>query len=79
MTKPFTKAQSNDIAEKAAIIANTAFGLGLDAERQRILGYINSQQCLEYQEKKTCEHDNCMLLGDVIAFANDRSNHVVSE
>ncbi len=31
MTKPFTKAQSLDIAEKAAIIANTAFGLGMDA------------------------------------------------
>lgn len=75
MTKPFTKAQSKDIAEKAAIIANTAFGLGRDAERSRILGYIKSQQCLEYQENKNCEHDGCMLLGDLTVFANDRTRN----
>jgi hypothetical protein len=70
MTKPFTKAQSNDIAEKAAIIANTAFGLGREAERSKITLYIRGQQCEQYQDVGNCIHDNCALLADIIAYAN---------
>ena len=70
MTKPFTKAQQTDIAEKAAIIANTAFSLGRDAGRSEIITYIKGQQCIEWNIKKACEHDNCALLGDIIAYAN---------
>ena len=70
MTKPFTKAQTQDIAEKAAIIANTAFGLGRDAERSKLVTYIKGQMCLAYNEQGHCEHDNCPLLADIIAYAN---------
>ena len=74
MTKPFTEAQQTDIAEKAAIIANTAFGLGRDSERTKILTYIKGQQCITWNDKGSCEHDNCALLGDVIAYANQVPN-----
>ena len=70
MTKPFTKAQSLDIAEKAAIIANTAFGLGMDAAETRIVTYIKGQRCIDYNETGSCSHDNCSLLTDIIAYAN---------
>jgi hypothetical protein len=70
MTKPFTKAQSQDIAEKAAIIANTAFGLGRQAEKTRIVTYIIGQRCLEFNDSGSCEHENCALLTDIVAYAN---------
>jgi len=79
MTKPFTKAQTNDIAEKAAIIANTAFGLGRDAERTRINTYIIGQRCLEFNDTGSCEHDNCHLLTDIIAYANQTGKHEKNE
>jgi hypothetical protein len=79
MTKPFTKQQSKDIAEKAAIIANTAFGLGRDAERARLTLYIKGQQCQQHQDQGDCDHDNCYLLGDVIAYANQTGKHVKNE
>lgn len=75
MTKPFTKAQSLDIAEKAAIIANTAFGLGMDAAKTRIITYIKGQQCQEFNETAYCTHDNCYLLSDIIAYANQEGRH----
>ena len=75
MTKPFTKAQSLDIAEKAAIIANTAFGLGMDAAKTRIVTYIKGQRCLEYNDTGACKHDNCSLLTDIIAYANQEGKH----
>lgn len=75
MTKPFTKAQSLDIAEKAAIIANTAFGLGMESATRRITTYIKGQRCLEYNETNKCEHDNCSLLTDIIAYANQEGQH----
>ena len=70
MTKPFTKAQSQDIAEKAAIIANTAFGLGRQAEKTRIVTYIIGQRCLAFNDSGSCEHENCALLTDIVAYAN---------
>ena len=70
MTKPFTKAQQLDIAEKTAIIANTAFGLGREAERSKLITYIKGQTCIQYQAKGNCEHYNCALLADIIAYAN---------
>ena len=73
MTKAFTKAQSNQIAEKAAIIANTAFQLGRDAESTRIKQYINEQLCNNCAGGELCELDNCYLLKDVIAFINTKS------
>ena len=75
MTKPFTKAQSNQIAEKTAIIANTAFGLGVDAANSKTITYIKGQTCTEYQETSKCQHDNCYLLGDVIAYINQEGKH----
>lgn len=74
MTKPFTKAQETQIAEKAAIIANTAFGLGRESERNKIVTYIKGQQCLEWNDTGSCEHDNCPLLADIIAYANQVPN-----
>jgi hypothetical protein len=79
MTKPFTKAQSNQIAEKTAIIANTAFGLGVDAANSKTITYIKGQTCTEYQETKKCEHDNCYLLGDIIAYINQEGKHAKNE
>lgn len=75
MTKPFTKAQSLDIAEKAAIIANTAFGLGMDAAKTRIVTYIKGQRCIKYNQDGSCEHDNCSLLTDIIAYANQEGKN----
>ena len=79
MTKPFTKAQSNQIAEKTAIIANTAFGLGVDAANSKTIAYIKGQQCLKHLEMKQCDHDNCYLLGDVIAYINQEGKHAKNE
>jgi hypothetical protein len=79
MTKPFTKAQSVAIGEKAAIIANTAFSMGRQSEQDRIKGYIKEQQCEQTQDTGTCEHDNCYLLGDVIAYINQQGNHAKNE
>ena len=61
MTKPFTQAQQLDIAEKSAIIANTAFGLGLDAANSKAIMYIKGQTCQTYQEQKKCEHDLSLI------------------
>lgn len=79
MTKPFTQAQAKDIGEKAAIIANTAFDLGRQAERSKLVLYIKGQQCLDHQETGKCEHDNCWLLGDLIAYANQIGKHAKAE
>lgn len=79
MTKPFTQAQSKQVAEKAAIIANTAFGLGRDAEKDRIKSYIKNQQCELNVDTGSCEHDNCYLLGDVIAYINQSGLHAKNE
>jgi len=79
MTKPFTHAQSKDIAEKAAIIANTAFGLGRDAERSRLVMYVKEQRCLKFNDTGSCEHDNCHLLTDIIAYANQTGKHEKNE
>ena len=79
MTKPFTQAQAKDIGEKAAIIANTAFDLGRQAERSKLVLYIKGQLCLDHQETKTCDHDNCWLLEDLIAFANQSGKHAKTE
>lgn len=79
MTKPFTNAQSNHIAEKAAIIANTAFQLGRDAESTRIKQYINEQLCKSCNSGEDCDFDNCYLLKDVIAFINSSGPHSKNE
>jgi hypothetical protein len=72
MTKAFTKAQSNQIAEKTAIIANTAFTMGRETEMTRIKQYINEQLCNNCASGELCELDNCYLLKDVIAFINTK-------
>jgi len=79
MTKPFTQAQSKDIAEKAAIIANTAFSLGRNAERARLINYVKGQRCLKFNDIGSCEHDNCHLLTDIIAYANQTGKHEKNE
>lgn len=70
MSNELSKAQAKQVAEKAAIIANTAFGLGRDAERAKLVTYIKGQQCITWNETGSCEHDNCPLLADIIAYAN---------
>jgi len=79
MTKPFTKAQTNDIAEKAAIIANTAFNLGRESERSKLVMYIKGQYCLERQENGHCDDDPCYLLADIVAYANQTGKHKKTE
>jgi hypothetical protein len=79
MTKPFTQAQSKDIAEKTAIIANQAFVLGRQSEADRIKGYIKEQQCELTVDTGICEHDNCYLLGDIIAYINQHGKHEKNE
>jgi hypothetical protein len=49
MSHEMSKKHADQVAEKAAIIANTAFGLGRTAERNRIL------EILETQISCTCE------------------------
>jgi hypothetical protein len=79
MTKAFTKAQSNQIAEKTAIIANHAFSMGRDTEGTRIKQYINEQLCLSCSKSLDCDFDNCYLLKDIIAFINSTGNHQKNE
>ena len=79
MTKPFTQAQSKEIAEKAAIIANTAFDMGRKSEMARIKEYIKEQQCKTSVDTGQCSHDNCWLLGDVIAYINQYGRHAKNE
>jgi hypothetical protein len=79
MTKPFTKAQTNNIAEKAAIIANTAFNLGRESERSKLIMYVKGQYCLDRQETSECDHDNCYLLADIVAYANQTGKHAKTE
>ena len=49
MSHEMSKKHADQVAEKAAIIANTAFGLGRTAERNRII------EILETQISCTCE------------------------
>lgn len=46
MSHELSKTQAKDIMEKAAIIANTAFKLGLETEGRRILDLLNSELVL---------------------------------
>jgi hypothetical protein len=43
MSHELSKKHQDQIAEKAAIIANTAFGLGRQSERNRILEIISDE------------------------------------
>lgn len=52
MSHEMSKAHQNQVAEKAAIIANTAFGLGRTAERNRIIELLKENFC-------DCDSDNC--------------------
>ena len=79
MTKAFTKAQANQIAEKTAIIANQAFSMGRDTEGTRIKQYINEQLCKSCAKGQDCDFDNCFLLKDVVAFINSTGNHTKNE
>lgn len=47
MSHEMSKKHQNEVAEKAAIIANTAFMLGRKAERQHILDIIKNQPVSE--------------------------------
>jgi hypothetical protein len=43
MSHEMSRTHQEQVAEKAAIIANTAFGLGRTAERNRILEILETQ------------------------------------
>jgi hypothetical protein len=79
MNHELSRAHQMQVAEKAAIIANQAFTMGRQSEQQRIKSYIKEQQCLTNADTGTCEHDNCFLLGDVIAFINQDGTHHKNE
>lgn len=46
MTNELSKAQAKMVAEKTAIIANTAFKLGMETEGNRILDLLNKELTL---------------------------------
>jgi hypothetical protein len=46
MTNDLSKNQAKMVAEKTAIIANTAFKLGMETEGRRILDILNSELVL---------------------------------
>ena len=79
MSHQLSKKHQDQIAEKAAIIANQAFSMGRQSEQDRIKGYIKQQQCELNVDTGTCEHDNCFLLGDVIAYINPQGLHAKNE
>ena len=79
MSREFSKSQANQVAEKTAIIANTAFQLGRDSESTRIKQYIKEQLCDNCAKGERCELDNCYLLRDVIAFINSVGKHGKNE
>lgn len=79
MSHEMSRKHSDQVAEKAAIIANTAFQLGRDAERTRIKQYINEQLCYNCDAGELCDLDNCYLLRDVVAFINSTGNHAKNE
>jgi hypothetical protein len=51
MSHEMSKAHQNQVAEKTAIIANTAFGLGRTAERNRIIDLMMNQPVSEELHK----------------------------
>ena len=51
MSHEMSKAHQNQVAEKAAIIAYTAFGLGRTAERNRIIDLMMNQPVSEELHK----------------------------
>ncbi|NCA07825.1 MAG: hypothetical protein EBS85_03750 [Micrococcales bacterium] len=79
MSHFLSKAHQQQIAEKTAIIANQAFVLGRQSEADRIKGYIKEQQCELTVDTGICEHDNCYLLGDIIAYINQYGKHEKNE
>jgi hypothetical protein len=79
MSHELSRAHQQQVAEKAAIIANQAFSMGRDSAKLEVKNYIKAQQCLTNQDTGSCEHDNCFLLGDVIAFINQVGLHAKNE
>lgn len=79
MSHEMSKAHQNMVAEKAAIIANTAFSMGRDAESTRVKQYIQEQLCKSCNQGEDCDFDNCYLLKDVIAFINSTGTHQKNE
>ena len=73
MSHEMSKAHQQQVAEKAAIIANHAFTMGRETEMKRIKQYISEQLCDNCAGGELCELDNCYLLKDVIAFINTKS------
>ena len=51
MSHEMSKKHADQVAEKAAIIANTAFGLGRTAERNRIIDLMMNQPVSEELHK----------------------------
>ena len=51
MSHEMSKAHQNQVNEKTAIIANTAFGLGRTAERNRIIDLMMNQPVSEELHK----------------------------
>jgi hypothetical protein len=74
MSHEMSKAHQNQVAEKAAIIANTAFGLGRTAERNRILDLLNAE--LEVHSKGSSGRGNVQRIIAIInrEETNDGSN-----
>lgn len=73
MSHELSRKHQDQIAEKAAIIANHAFTMGRETEMTRIKQYINEQLCNNCAGGELCELDNCYLLKDVIAFINTKA------
>jgi hypothetical protein len=72
MSHELSRKHQDQIAEKAAIIANTAFTMGRDTETTRIKQYITEQLCEHCTKGEICDDDHCYLLKDVIAFINTK-------
>ena len=60
MSHEMSKKHADQVAEKAAIIANTAFGLGRTAERNSILDILKNQPVSEevYKVIRILEDNN---------------------
>jgi hypothetical protein len=64
MSHEMSKQQQKQVAEKAAIIANAAFGLGRTAERNRIIELLNAE--LELHKKGSTGRGNVQRIIGII-------------
>jgi hypothetical protein len=74
MSHEMSKAHQNQVAEKAAIIANTAFKLGRESERNRIIVLLTNE--LQLHSKGSTGRGNIERVIAIISReeTNDGSN-----